>query len=169
MTRKPAKSLSKHQYQFEPVESIFGQIVGMHPDLKDLTPRQGDLDGRGNLSQKALIEFIHWFLQVCLDQVNFMTSLFEFDRLAGHLKGYVENQGLKPEAFFILERVLIQGEMPRGEAERITGLKERSARMVLSSLINNGILQSGTPKGPVLLHFGSGSVEFLFPKLFTEN
>jgi Fic family protein len=133
------------------------------------TPRQGDLDGRGNLSQKALIEFIHWFLQVCLDQVNFMTSLFEFDRLAGRLKGYVESQGLKPEAFFILERVLIQGEMPRGEAERITGLKERSARMVLSSLINNEILQSETPKGPVSLHFGSGSVEFLFPKLFTEN
>jgi Fic family protein len=133
------------------------------------TPRQGDLDGRGNLSQKALIEFIHWFLQVCLDQVNFMTSLFEFDRLAGRLKGYVENQGLKPEAFFILERVLIQGEMPRGEAERITGLKERSARMVLSSLINNGILQSETPKGPVSLHFGSESVEFLFPRLFAEN
>jgi hypothetical protein len=59
--------------------------------------------------------------------------------------------------------------MPRGEAERITGLKERSARMVLSSLINNEILQSETPKGPVSLHFGSGSVEFLFPKLFTEN
>lgn len=133
------------------------------------TPRQGDLDGRGNLSQKALIEFIHWFLQVSLDQVSFMTRLFEFDRLAERLKDYVESQGLKPEAFFILERVLIQGEMPRGEAERITGLKERSARMVLSSLMNDGILQSGTPKGPVSLHFGSESVEFLFPRLFAEN
>jgi hypothetical protein len=58
---------------------------------------------------------------------------------------------LKPEAFYILERVLMQGEMPRGEVERITGLKERSARMVLSSLINDGILQSETPKGPVSL------------------
>ncbi len=133
------------------------------------TPRQGDLDGRGNLSQKALIEFIHWFLEVCLDQVKFMTGLFEFDRLAERLKSYVESQGLKPEAFFILERVLIQGEMPRGEAERITGLKERSARMVLASLMNDGILQSETPKGPVSLHFGSESVEFLFPKLFAES
>jgi len=41
--------------------------------------------------------------------------------------------------------------------------------MVLSSLINDGILQSETPKGPVTLHFGSNSVEFLFPKLFAEN
>lgn len=133
------------------------------------TPRQGDLDGRGNLSQKALLEFIRWFLAVCLDQVNFMTGLFELDRLAERLKSYVESQGLKPEAFFILERVLMQGEMPRGEAERITGLKERSARMALSSLINDGILQSETPKGSVSLHFGSGSVEFLFPRLFAEN
>jgi Fic family protein len=133
------------------------------------TPRLGDLDGRGNLSQKALIEFIHWFLEVCLDQVGFMTGLFEFDRLAERLKAYVEIRELKAEAFYILERVLIQGEMPRGEAERITGLKERSARMVLSSLINDGILQSETPKGPVSLHFGSESVEFLFPRLFAEN
>lgn len=133
------------------------------------TPRQGDLDGRGNLSQKALIEFIRWFLEVCLDQVNLMTGLFEFNRLAERLKAYVEIRGLKAEALFILERVFIQGEMPRGEAERITGLKERSARMVLSSLINDGILQSETPKGPVSLHFGSESVEFLFPRLFAEN
>jgi Fic family protein len=133
------------------------------------TPRLGDLDGRGNLSQKALIEFIHWFLEVCLDQVNFMTGLFEFDRLAERLKAYVEIRGLKAEAFYILERVLIQGEMPRGEAERVTRLKERSARMVLSSLINDGILQSETPKGPVSLHFGSESFEFLFPRLFAEN
>lgn len=30
------------------------------------TPRQGDLDGRGNLSQRALVECTTWFLQVCL-------------------------------------------------------------------------------------------------------
>jgi Fic family protein len=133
------------------------------------TPRQGDLDGRGSLSEKAFIEFIRWFLEVCLDQVDFMAGLFEFDRLAERLKAYVESRALKPEAFYILERVLIQGEMPRGDAERVTGLKERSARMVLSSLINDGILKSETPKGPVSLHFGSESVEFLFPRLFTEN
>lgn len=133
------------------------------------SPRQGDVDGRGNLSQKALVEFISWFLAVCLDQVNFMDGLFEFDHLAERLKVYVESRGLKPEAFYILERVLMQGEMPRGEAERMTGLKERSARTVLSSLIHQGILRSETPKGSVSLHFGSESLEVLFPRLFTEN
>lgn len=136
-----------------------------HADM----PRQGDLDGRGNLSQKALIVFIDWFLQVCLDQVTFMDNLFEFDHLAGRLKLYVERQPLKPQAFHILERVLLQGEMPRGEAERITGLKERGARMVLASLIEDGILGSDTPKGPVSLRFPSDAVELLFPRLFAEG
>ncbi|HEY6517718.1 MAG TPA: Fic family protein [Steroidobacteraceae bacterium] len=54
------------------------------------TPRRGDLDGRGNLSQRALAEFVAWFLQVALDQVRFMKSLFELDTLAPRLRRHVE-------------------------------------------------------------------------------
>lgn len=133
------------------------------------SPRQGDLDGRGNLSQKALIAFVAWFLAVCLDQIRFMGELFELDRLAGRLKRYVERRQLKPEAFYILGRVLLQGEMPRGEADRVTGLKERSARMLLGRLIDRGILGSDTPKGPVSLRFPSDAVDLLFPRLFAEG
>ncbi|MET0499073.1 MAG: Fic family protein, partial [Steroidobacteraceae bacterium] len=38
-------------------------------------PRQGDLDGRGNLSRKNLITFCEYFLTQCLDQVRFMELL----------------------------------------------------------------------------------------------
>ncbi len=133
------------------------------------SPRQGDLNGRGNLSQKALSEFIRWFLAVCIDQVKFMIELFEFDHLAKRLKIYVERQGLRPEAFFILHRILLQGEMPRGEAERVTGLKERSARIVLADLVKDGIVNSQTPKGPISLRFTSRSMDLLFPRLFAES
>jgi len=133
------------------------------------SPRQGDLDGRGNLSQKALIEFIDWFLQVCIDQVKFMTELFEFDRLAKRLKSYAEIKAMRPEAFQILHRILLLGEMPRGETERVTGLKERTARMVLADLVADGIVVSQTPKGPVTLRFTSQSTDILFPRLFSES
>ncbi len=133
------------------------------------SPRQGDLDGRGNLSQKALTEFARWFLSACIDQAKLMNSLFEFDQLANRLKIYTERQGLRPEAFFILQRILLQGEMPRGEAERVTGLKERSARMVLADLVKDGIVNSQTPKGPISLQFTSQSIDMLFPKLFAES
>ena len=68
------------------------------------TPRQGDLDGRGNLSLRALNEFVLWFLKVSLDQVKFMSELFAIDTLAKRLKLYVERNGeLKPEAGRLFE------------------------------------------------------------------
>lgn len=129
-------------------------------------PRQGDLDGRGNLSLKALTEFIIWFLKVCLDQIEFMDGLFEFDTLGKRLKLYVEQRNFKPEAFYILEAVLLRGELARGEAERVSNLKVRTARDVLSALVSDGILASETPKSAVFLQFPIATVETLFPKLF---
>jgi hypothetical protein len=58
-------------------------------DLAD-TPRQGDLDGRGNLSERALTEFILWFLRVCLDQVTYMAGLFGLDTLIRRMRTFVE-------------------------------------------------------------------------------
>ena len=38
------------------------------------SPRQGDRDGRGNLSESALNDFVEWFLTAALDQVRFSTA-----------------------------------------------------------------------------------------------
>jgi Fic family protein len=40
------------------------------------SPRRGDRDGRGNLSEAALIEFSEWFLSVMLDQIRFSKAVF---------------------------------------------------------------------------------------------
>ncbi|AMA61122.1 Fic family protein [Bradyrhizobium sp. CCGE-LA001] len=138
-------------------------------DLAD-TPRQGDLDGRGNLSLKALNEFVLWFLQVCLDQVKFMDSLFELDSLGPRLSTYVErSKTLKPEAKRLLEEALIRGQFERGDVARITGLPERSARRILSDVIAEGLLGSETPKGAVSLRFPIETLDILFPRLFPET
>jgi Fic family protein len=138
-------------------------------DLAD-TPRQGDLDGRGNLSERALVDFVVWFLRVAIDQVAFMSSLFELDNLTSRLGAFVAKQDtLKPEAARLLDETLVRGEIERGEASRITGLPERSARRVLNDLINEGMLASTTPKGPVSLRFPTHSLETLFPRLYPHT
>ena len=138
-------------------------------DLAD-TPRQGDLDGRGNLSLKALTEFTQWFLQVCLDQVQFMTGLFELESLVRRLRNYVErSETLKPEAARLLEEALMRGEFDRGEAPRITGLPERTARRVVNDVIATGLLESVTPKGALSLRFPDDALDLLFPRLFPET
>ena len=134
------------------------------------TPRQGDLDGRGNLSQRALNEFVLWFLKVALDQVQFMSDLFELDTLSRRLRNYVErNEKLKRESARLLEEALIRGEFERGEIGRVTGLPERTARRVLNDVIATGLLASDTPKGAVSLRFPVDALESLFPRLFPET
>jgi Fic family protein len=134
------------------------------------TPRQGDLDGRGNLSQKALQEFVLWFLRVCLDQVTFMSGLFELDGLLQRLRVYVQRApNLKPESAGLLEEALIRGEFERGEIARITGLPERSARRVLNDVLQLGLLASDTPKGRVSLRFPAHALEDLFPRLYPQT
>ena len=108
-----------------------------------------------------------WFLRVCLDQVSFMSRLFELDALAQRLRMFVERSDrLKPEAARLLEEALVRGEFERGEASRITRLPERTARRVLNEVASEGLLASTTPKGPVSLRFPSQSLEVLFPQLY---
>ena len=130
------------------------------------TPRENDFDGRGNLSERALIEFVTWFLRVALDQVTFMSSLFDLDTLAGRLRNLVNIRNLKPETARLLEDTLLRGETDRGDASRVTGLPERTARRVLADVCEMGLLASSTPKGPVSLRFPADSLETLFPLLY---
>lgn len=135
-----------------------------HADM----PRQGDLDGRGNLSLRALTDFILWFLRVCVDQVEFMSELIEIDGLMLRLKKYAERKDFKPEAIRLLEEALIRGSFERGDVPRITGLPERSARRVLSEVVKGGLLASETEKGAVSLRFPADALETVFPRLFPE-
>ncbi len=54
------------------------------------SPRHDERDGRGNLSLEALQSFTLWFLRVALDQVEFMTGLFDLDSLGTRLRRVVE-------------------------------------------------------------------------------
>ena len=138
-------------------------------DLAD-SPRQGDLDGRGNLSQRALSEFVLWFVRICLDQVRFMSGLFDLQALSHRLSSAVRQQdNLKPEAARLLEETLMRGKIDRGDAARITGLPERSARRVVNDVVAAGLLASETPKGALSLRFPADMLDALFPRLFLET
>ncbi len=52
--------------------------------------RQGDLDGRGNLSERVLTSFSRFFLNVCLEQVRFMRKQMRLDEISNHIERWVE-------------------------------------------------------------------------------
>lgn len=133
-------------------------------------PRYGDLDGRGNLSLSALTEFVAWFLEVALDQVRFMSEQFDLDNLTRRLRRYVERDDrIRREVADLLVEAAIRGEFERGEARRITGLSERSARRAVAESIELGLLASETSKGALSLRFPQHLAEDLFPRLFSPE
>ena len=54
------------------------------------SPRQGDLDGRGQLSEKALIDFCEMMLVTANEQVSYFSELLDLGRLGKRIDGYVQ-------------------------------------------------------------------------------
>ena len=59
--------------------------------------------------------------------------------------------------------------MPRGEAKRIMGLKERTSRSVVSQLLGEDLLLSETSRTPLRLGFPSKVLAYYFPRLYPDN
>lgn len=132
--------------------------------------RAGDLDGRGSLSERQLVAFCAFFLEVCSDQVTFMASLLEPGELRRRIELYAQDEtaaGRLPKGSAVLLReALLTGVFERGQAAALTGYGERQARSVLQVLLKQGLLRSDSPKGPVRLGFPLVAVERWLPRLY---
>jgi Fic family protein len=133
-------------------------------------PRRNDWDGRGSLSEAALSEFCEFFLRVCLDQVEFMESLLQPSELSRRIELFVEDEvraGRLPKgAYPVLREALLAGEVERGHARELTGHRERMGRIVISKLLDRGLLASGGPRDPLRLAFPIDVVDRWFPRLY---
>ena len=134
------------------------------------SPRRGDMDGRGSLSEQALLEFCEFFLKTCLDQVDFMTRLLSMEELLSrmeiHVKEEIAAKRLPKGAFALLREAVYAGEFRRGRAEEITGYQERQARDVLGQLVKREYLVSDSARGPVRLGFPLDAAARWLPRLY---
>ncbi|UUP18302.1 hypothetical protein NTH_02782 [Nitratireductor thuwali] len=132
------------------------------------TPRQGDRDGRGNLSESALKDFCEWFLTVALGQIRFSIAMFDLGRLEAKYRSIVKDVVDDRRAPDLVSAVLRHGSLARGEASFVLKTSERTARNTLSDLVGRGFLKSDSPKAPVRIAFPLDFRERLFPNLFTD-
>jgi len=141
-------------------------------------PRRNDLDGRGDLSNEGLVHFCRFFLDVCLDQVEYMGSLLRLEELVERIRRYIElrssgmipgpagDKKLRVESARMLQEILVKGEAARGSVIAASGLKERTGRNLLGQLIEEELLVSDTPKGDVRLGFPIHAAGWFFPDLY---
>lgn len=136
-------------------------------------PRAGDLDGRGNLSEHALAEFAIFFLDSCLDQVQFMESLMQPDRLSERIRLWTQEEmgvGVLPaKSDRVLDAVLFRGTLPRGDVAGLLDMTDRSARRVTAPLLERGVLTSKSPRAPLQLAFPAALAARWMPGLFPEH
>jgi Fic family protein len=132
--------------------------------------RRNDLDGRGNLSEEALANFTQFFLETCLDQINFMESLMQPNLLRTRILLWAREESgmgkLPVQAIQILEAILSHGEIPRGEISDILSVSDRHARRFTSVFIEQGVLVSDTPKSSLKLAFPAALASRWMPGLF---
>lgn len=135
--------------------------------------RKGDLDGRGALSQSALIDFSQFFLESCLDQVRYMRELLEPSELQRRIELYVRDEEdaerLPKRSFAVLREVLLSGELERGRVPGLIDASERTARRVISALVDKRLLLSESHKASLRLGFPIDVVERWFPKLYPTS
>ncbi len=138
----------------------------------DLT-RRNDLDGRGNLSEEGLVGFTRFFLDTCLDQVQFMESLVQPDRLRSRVLLWAEEEArlgaLPPKAGRILEAILYRGELPRGDVPSLLDASDRHARRAVAALMEQGVIVSDTTRTPLRLAFPAKLAARWMPGLFPEQ
>lgn len=144
--------------------------------------RRNDCDGRGNLSNEGLVGFCRFFLEVCLDQIRFMAALLKLDSFLDRIQGYVRMRNdklipgpkeghppLKMEATYMLHEALLRGSVARGDLVRVSGMAERTCRILLGQLLDEGLLAADSPKGRVRLAIPTHVAGYLFPDLYPSQ
>lgn len=137
--------------------------------------RKGDLDGRGNLSEGALIEWMKYAIETCIDQVGFMERLLDLegmrDRIAACLS-FEENvvkEGVRTDALRALHYLFAsQSSLERSEFKALLPLGDRLATAQVTALLKRGLLATDSPHGRVRFGAPQHALRFYFPNLWPE-
>lgn len=140
----------------------------------DLT-RYNDFDGRGNLSNKMLIEFCEFFLKTAIDQVDFMYQILDLDNMLNRIESFtalmsIKNK-LKPECKYILTDVFLKGKISKSEAMRITGTSDKTLKTMTDKLIEMELLKA-VKEGINMSYYVNYPVAYspmLFPGIYPSD
>jgi len=144
-----------------------------HADM----PQQGQFDGKGSLSSRALGEFVDFMLDTALDQVAYMSKNLKLNVLTKRLDLYVLriNDGLLDMAPLpkqsdkLFRHLLLVGECTRGSVADVTGVKERTASRMIAQLLKRDFLVSDSRVAPIRLKINASMASYLFPSLVPET
>ena len=137
--------------------------------------RQGDYDGRGQLTERGLLDFCDYMMDNAIDQVRYISELLDLSSMRQRIDSYVRARNdsrvvgvsgsLKSIASLILFTAYQQGEIDRSQALELCAMPERSARRLLSQLKSEGLLSETSSKSPLRWEIPEHVEPWYFPNL----
>jgi Fic family protein len=136
-------------------------------------PRQGDLDGRGNLSDKGLASFCRFFLETMLDQTRFMSGLLELPTLRTRIERYFQFEDVavgryRQEVMKVVRVLADEGEIPRYRVREITGKGATVSAEIIKLALAEGYIETPSDKGVLRIAFPTKVLPGYFPQLFMD-
>ena len=132
--------------------------------------RRWDRDGRGHLGEAALSSFTSFFLEICIDQVDFMEKLMQPAAFRDRITKWAEEQirfgTIPPKGSRVLEAILFKGSLQKGEVAEVLNQSERTANNVTQALVKHGIIASKGARLPWQIAFPAKLAARLMPGLF---
>lgn len=122
-----------------------------------------------------LADLVEFLFEVCLDQISFMSGLLSLGTIGQRIDWFVAANSTKtggklhPDASRLLRAAFMRGEIPRGEAGTIMNKATSTARKIVKSLVDSGLLTSDTPKSPLKVALPSKALPFYFPDLYNPS
>lgn len=137
--------------------------------------RHGDYDGRGNLSNKMLVEFCKFFLTTALDQIHYMKECLEIDKMIHRIKAFVSQmsirKGWRIEMSYLLVDIYVKGKITKSDAMRITNTSDKTLKLMTDMLAFEELI-APKKEGKEMTYHANFPIKYsplLFPRLFPAN
>jgi Fic family protein len=134
-------------------------------------PRQGSLDGRGNLSQQTLDDWCSFVIACAKDQIGFMRDIIRPENLADRIRSWAKDAFPRSDhgrISLLLTMVMQNGEISRATAAMVLGVTDRQVRNVIDELVQHGVVAT-EPRGPLRPAISMQVVPRWFPDLFPHG
>lgn len=142
--------------------------------------RQGSTDGRGILSNRGLEAFQRYFLETCLDQIQYLSGVLEIESFDIRLKQYADlrvaggalstkGKQLKKwrvEAFILLKEIINGTKVMRGDVPAFTKMGETNSRAMVKQLIEEGWISGEAKELLKIKRIPFDAISYLFPHLW---
>ena len=134
-------------------------------------------EGMTGFNQEFFADYCMYFLETCLDQINFMEKMLNLQKINTKIDQYINDRNrmtetfnhLDPRAGRLLKALFQQGEIPRNEAMSILNMadkSERHVRRIVSQVVKEGLAWSKTHKSPLRIGLPLHILPYYFPDLF---